>query len=122
MLAEKVGGCVFEEKKVFPDTYTESEPVHNREKKAITRSSHPDKMARNHVLCYLVNRSAEDAYSSAAPDPTLAFVGGPCCPTLDFVIAFWIMIAFYTLLTSLFCIERRSVHKYSTFPPLIDPP
>jgi hypothetical protein len=50
------------------------------------------------------NRSAEDAYSSAAPDPTFAFFGGLCCPTLDFVIAFWIMIAFYTLLTSLFCI------------------
>jgi hypothetical protein len=48
-------------------------------------------------------RSAEDAYSSAAPDPTFTFVGGPCCPTLDVVIAFWIMIAFYTLLTSLFC-------------------
>jgi hypothetical protein len=47
---------------------------------------------------------AEDAYSSAAPDPTFAFVGGPCCPTLDFVIAFWIMIAFYTLLTSLLCV------------------
>jgi hypothetical protein len=27
-----------------------------------------------------------------APDPTFAFVGGPWCPTLDFVIAFWIMI------------------------------
>jgi hypothetical protein len=47
------------------------------------------------------DRSAEDAYSSAAPNPTVAFVGGPCCPTLDFVVAFWIMIAFYTL-TSLF--------------------
>jgi hypothetical protein len=23
-----------------------------------------------------------------APDPTFAFVEGPCCPTLDFVIAF----------------------------------
>jgi hypothetical protein len=49
--------------------------------------------------------SAGDAHSSAAPDPTFAFVGGPCCPTLDFVIAFWIMITFYTLLTSLFCID-----------------
>jgi hypothetical protein len=38
------------------------------------------------------------------PDPTFAFVGGPCCPTLDFVIAFWTMVSFYTLLTSLFCI------------------
>jgi uncharacterized membrane protein len=27
-----------------------------------------------------------------APDPTFAFVGGPWCPTLDFAIAFWIMI------------------------------
>jgi hypothetical protein len=34
------------------------------------------------------DRSAEDAYSFAAPDPTFAFVKGPCCPTLDFVIAF----------------------------------
>jgi hypothetical protein len=50
------------------------------------------------------DRSAEDAFSSATPDPTFAFVGGPCCPTLDFVIAFWIMITFYTLLTSLICI------------------
>jgi hypothetical protein len=31
-------------------------------------------------------------YSSMAPDPTFPFVGGPLCPTLDFVIAFWIMI------------------------------
>jgi hypothetical protein len=30
------------------------------------------------------NRSAEDAYSSVAPDPTFAFVGGPCCPTKRF--------------------------------------
>jgi hypothetical protein len=37
---------------------------------------------RAHGRC---DRSAEDAYSSAAPDPTFAFVGGPCCPTLDFV-------------------------------------
>jgi hypothetical protein len=48
--------------------------------------------------------SADDAYSSMAPDPTLAFVGGTCCLTLDFVFAFWIMIRFDTLLTSLFCI------------------
>jgi hypothetical protein len=27
-----------------------------------------------------------------APDPTFAFVGGLWCPTLDFVIGFWIMI------------------------------
>ena len=38
------------------------------------------------------DRSTEDAYSSMAPDPTFAFVGGPFCPTLDLVIAFWIMI------------------------------
>jgi hypothetical protein len=49
------------------------------------------------------DRSAEDDYSSAAPDPTFAFSGGPCCTTLDIVIAFWIMIMFYTLVTSLFC-------------------
>jgi hypothetical protein len=29
------------------------------------------------------------------PDPTFAFVGGPCCPTLDFVIVVWIMITCY---------------------------
>jgi hypothetical protein len=50
------------------------------------------------------DRSAEDAHSSAAPDSTFASVGGTCCPILDFVIAFWIMITFYTLLTLLFCI------------------
>jgi hypothetical protein len=56
--------------------------------------------------------SAGDAHSSAVPDPTFTFVGGLCCPTLEFVIAFWIAIAFYTLLTSLFCIpnEGSSVH------------
>jgi hypothetical protein len=36
--------------------------------------------------------------------PPFAFVGGPCCLTPDFVFTFWIMITFYTLLTSLFCI------------------
>ena len=41
--------------------------------------------------------SVEDAYSSAAPDPTFAFVRGPCCPTFHFVFAFWIMITFDTL-------------------------
>jgi hypothetical protein len=54
----------------------------------------------NHV--YLVstkaregcNRSAEETYSFATPDPTFAFFGDP---TLDFVFAFWIMITFYTL-------------------------
>jgi hypothetical protein len=54
------------------------------------------------------DRSAGDAHSSAAPDPTFAFVGGPYCPALDFVIASWIRIAFYTLLTLLFCITRNS--------------
>jgi hypothetical protein len=56
---------------------------------------------RTHGGC---DRSVEDAYSSAAPDPTFAFVGGPCCLTLDFVIAFWTMVTFYKLSTSLFCI------------------
>jgi hypothetical protein len=41
---------------------------------------------------------------SAAPDPTFAFVGGPCCSAFDFVFAFWIMTTFYTMLISLFCI------------------
>jgi hypothetical protein len=52
------------------------------------------------------DRLAEDAYSSKAPDPTFAFVGGPCCPTLDFCLSDYD--CFYTLLTSLFCI----VYKY----------
>jgi hypothetical protein len=30
------------------------------------------------------DQSAEDAYSSMAPDPTFTFVGGLCCSTLDF--------------------------------------
>jgi hypothetical protein len=34
----------------------------------------------------------------------MAFVGGPCCPTIDFVIIFRIMSTFYILLSSLFCI------------------
>ena len=49
------------------------------------------------------DRSAEDAYSSMAPDLTFAFVGGPCCLTLDFVYLFfffWIMITFNTMLPS----------------------
>jgi hypothetical protein len=45
------------------------------------------------------DRSAEDAYSSMALDPTFAFVEGPCCPTLNFVFSFWIMITFDMLLT-----------------------
>jgi hypothetical protein len=60
---------------------------------------------------FVCERSAEDAYPSEAPDPTFAFVGGLCCPTLDFVIAFWIMITFYTLLTSLICIGK-TYRKY----------
>jgi hypothetical protein len=57
------------------------------------------------------DRSAEDACSFAAPGPTFAFVGGPYCPTLDFVITFWIMITFYTLLTLLFCIISLIIKK-----------
>jgi hypothetical protein len=32
-----------------------------------------------------------------APDPTFAFIGGPCCRILDFVFAFCIMITFNML-------------------------
>ena len=32
--------------------------------------------------------------SSLTPDPTLAFVGGPCCPRLDFKYVFGTMITF----------------------------
>jgi hypothetical protein len=36
---------------------------------------------------------------------------GSCCPTLDFVIAFWIITTFYTLLTSLFCITTGKLRN-----------
>jgi hypothetical protein len=53
--------------------------------------------------------------SSMAPDSTFAFVGGPW-PFTRFVIPFWITIAFYKLLTSLFCILReRIAHKCSMY-------
>jgi hypothetical protein len=55
------------------------------------------------------DRSVRDVHNSAAPDPIFAFVGGPCCPTLHFVFSIRIMIMFYTLLTSLFCIYRNIV-------------
>jgi hypothetical protein len=32
-------------------------------------------------------------------------------PTLDFVIAFWTVVSFYTLLTSLFCIQLKNPKK-----------
>jgi hypothetical protein len=35
--------------------------------------------------CGSYDRSAEDAYSSMASDPTLPFVGGLHCSLLDFV-------------------------------------
>jgi hypothetical protein len=63
--------------------------------------------------------SAEDAYSSMSLDPTLAFVGGQCCPTFDFAIAFSIMITFYTLLTSLFCIRMYGLMIKSLWRPRI---
>jgi hypothetical protein len=49
-----------------------------------------------------------NAHSSVAPDPTFTFTGGLCFPTLDFVIAFWIVLPFYTLLSSLFGIFLKS--------------
>jgi hypothetical protein len=51
------------------------------------------------------NRSTEDAYSSAAPDPTRSSINrGSLLPHTQFCITFWILIAFDTLLTSLVCI------------------
>jgi hypothetical protein len=47
------------------------------------------------------DRSVEGAYYSAAPDPTFAFVGRPCCPKLDFSCSFWIVITFCTMLATL---------------------
>ena len=61
------------------------------------------------------DRSAEDAYSSMAPDPAFAFVGGPCCPTLDFVYMFFgTMITFNTLFTSPIYIEDTAFIKESS--------
>jgi hypothetical protein len=45
------------------------------------------------------NRSADDAYSYMALDPTFALVDGPCFLALDFVYVFGIMIMSNTLLT-----------------------
>jgi hypothetical protein len=59
--------------------------------------------------------SAEDAYSFATPDSASAFVGGPCCPALEFEIALWIMITFYTLLTSLFYTKStQTFHQWKS--------
>jgi hypothetical protein len=69
-----------------------------------------------HCRC---DRSAEDAYSSAAPDPTFAFVRGLCCPTLDFAIAFWIMINFthfyFAILYHILLAVRNVRNKDSKF-------
>jgi type IV secretory pathway TrbD component len=48
------------------------------------------------------DRSAEDAYSSVASDHTFTIAGGLLCTTLEFLFAFWIMITFDILLTSIF--------------------
>jgi hypothetical protein len=55
--------------------------------------------------------SAEDIYSSMAPDSTFAFVGGPYCPSLNFVIPYWTVITFHTLLSTLFCMSAMSTPK-----------
>jgi hypothetical protein len=77
-------------------------------------------MSLNHTFRYMYienglsiniggcNRSAEDAYSSAAHYLTFSFVGGMCCPIFDFVFSFWIMIMFYTMLPLLFCTDTWS--------------
>jgi hypothetical protein len=57
------------------------------------------------------DRSVRTVYYSAARDPAFAFVGGPYCLILEFVISFWIMITFYTLLTSLFCTVSIPLHS-----------
>jgi hypothetical protein len=41
---------------------------------------------------------------------TFNLIGGLCCPTLDFVFAFWSIITFYTVLASLFCILSKYEH------------
>jgi hypothetical protein len=40
-----------------------------------------------------------------ALDSTFAFVRRLCCPAIDFDFTLWIMIMFYTMLTSLVCIK-----------------
>jgi hypothetical protein len=47
---------------------------------------------------------AKFACSSMTYDPIFVFVVDLCCPTLYFVLAFWMIITFDTLLTLLFCI------------------
>jgi hypothetical protein len=61
------------------------------------------------------DRSAEDAYSSTASDPTIAFVWGQCCPTLDFAFDFWTINTFYTFLTSQLCIIDQNLPSYTIY-------
>jgi hypothetical protein len=43
------------------------------------------------------DRLVEDAYSSMAPGPTFSFIEGPCCPSLDFIFASWIIIVNFAI-------------------------
>jgi hypothetical protein len=63
-------------------------------------------------MCYL---PVDDAYYSLAPDPTFAFVGGPCNHSLDFAFSFCIMITFNILLTSLFYVLRFPNYLYTGY-------
>jgi hypothetical protein len=47
---------------------------------------------------------AGDAHSSAAPDPTFAFAGGLCCPTLEFCSCLLDYDYVLHIVNSLFCI------------------
>ena len=58
----------------------------------------------NFVILYYEHTAGVTGQQRMLTPPRHPILGGPCCPTLDFVIAFWIVIAFYKLLTSLFCI------------------
>jgi hypothetical protein len=58
------------------------------------------------------DRSAGDVHSSTALDPTFTFVGGPFCPTFDFVLAFCIMITFYTLMIRYFVLLNFWCNKF----------
>jgi hypothetical protein len=50
--------------------------------------------------------SAENAYSSMAPDSTFAHLEGPFCPTLNFVSV--VFVTFSTILTSWTEIEKKA--------------
>jgi hypothetical protein len=57
------------------------------------------------------DRSAGDTHSSAAPDPTFAFVEGPCCPTLDLylLLGLWLRFTQYQLRYFILCLQMGNI-------------